>query len=274
MSIKLIAFDLDGTFLTTEKHIPAENMAAIELAASKGAVIVPASGRIFPGLPKELREAPYIRYYICGNGASVYDKYEDRILLEAEIPLELAVSFTEYMESLHVAFDSYMDNDGFINAEFYDTLDQWIFDPVMCAYAKSIRHSVRDLKELIIERGRSVQKLQLYFKDLNERDRQIALIPKLFPELIGTSSIANNIEVNSRLATKGQALSRLCEELNISPKDTLAFGDGTNDADMLVFAGVGAAMANAHPSLLEKADVIAPTNDECGVAAVIRKLIG
>ena len=271
MSIKLIAFDLDGTFLTTKKTIPPENMAAIEKAASQGAIIVPASGRIFPGLPKELRDAPYIRYYICGNGASIYDKYEDKVLLDAEIPLELAVTFTEYMESLKVAYDCYMEDDGFINAAFYDTLDQWIMDPVMCAYAKSIRHSVPDLKTMILEKGRSVQKLQLYFKDLDERDRQIKLIPQLFPDLIGTSSIVNNIEVNSRLATKGQALKRLCEELNIPLADTLAFGDGTNDADMLLFAGVGAAMANSHPSLLGKADVVAPCNDECGVAAVINK---
>lgn len=274
MSIKLIAFDLDGTFLTTKKIIPEENMAAIEKAASEGVIIVPASGRIFPGIPKQLRDAPFIRYYICGNGAAIYDKYEDKVLLESEIPLELAVSFTEYMQSLNVAYDCYMEDDGFINAEFFDTLDQWILDPVMCAYAKSIRHSVPDMKEMIIQKGRSVQKLQLYFKDLDERDRQIALIPRLFPELIATSSIVNNIEVNYYLATKGQALRRMCAVLNIPLNDALAFGDGTNDADMLSFAGIGAAMANSHPSLFEKADLIAPSNDECGVAAVIKNIFG
>ncbi len=46
MDIKLIAFDLDDTFLLSDKSVPAENLRALEAAAARGAVIVPASGRI------------------------------------------------------------------------------------------------------------------------------------------------------------------------------------------------------------------------------------
>ena len=273
MDIKLIAFDLDGTFLMNDKRVPEENMAAIERAAGKGAVIVPATGRIFPGIPRELREADFIRYYICCNGASVYDKLEDKVLISAEISPASALSFVDYMKTLPVAYDCYMDNEGFMNEEFYNSLEDWISDSAMLKFVRSVRKGVPDLREMIAGKNRAVQKLQMFYTDMAERERQLELIPKLFPEFIATSSMPNNIEVNSRFATKGQALSRLCKKLGIDVGNALAFGDGTNDADMLAAAGVGAAMANASPALFEKADIIAPKNEECGVAAVISEYL-
>ena len=71
MDYRLIAFDLDGTFLDSEKNIPERNMAALKAAAEKGVYAVPATGRIFAGIPEELKSAPFIRYYVCINGAYV-----------------------------------------------------------------------------------------------------------------------------------------------------------------------------------------------------------
>ena len=156
-----------------------------------------------------------------------------------------------------------------MNEEFYNSLEDWISDSAMLKFVRSVRKSVPDLREMIAGKNRAVQKLQMFYTDMAERERQLELIPKLFPEFIATSSMPNNIEVNSRFATKGQALRRLCTELGIDVGSALAFGDGTNDADMLEAAGVGAAMANASPALFEKADIIAPNNEQYGVAAVI-----
>ena len=69
MGIKLIAFDLDGTFLDPKKNISPDNIRALEEAAAKGVVIVPATGRIVGGVPQQIRELPFIRYYVTANGA-------------------------------------------------------------------------------------------------------------------------------------------------------------------------------------------------------------
>ena len=58
MSIKLIAFDLDGTFLDLKKNIHPDNIKALKAAAEKGVVIVPATGRIVGGVPQQIRQAP------------------------------------------------------------------------------------------------------------------------------------------------------------------------------------------------------------------------
>ena len=88
---KIIAFDLDGTFLRDDKSIPEENLRALEAAAARGIEPVPATGRIFRGIPKELKELRCIRYYILSNGAAVYDSREDRILYRGDVPLETAL---------------------------------------------------------------------------------------------------------------------------------------------------------------------------------------
>ena len=88
-----------------------------------------------------------------------------------------------------------------------------------------------------------------------------------------SSSLPWNIEINSIQATKGKALKSLCAALDIDLKDTLAFGDGSNDLDMIRTAGVGVAMGNAVEELKQAADWVAPTNMENGVAAGIRRFM-
>lgn len=273
MKYRLICFDLDGTFLSDDKTIPPDNLRAIEAAAAQGIYIVPSSGRIFPGMPEELRDAPYIRYYICGNGALVYDKQEDRILSSAEIEPSLALRLAEYMDTLPVIYDCYQDGMGYMSKDMYDVLQDWTPTAAMGAYMKKIRRPVPDLKKTLAERNRPVTKMQMHFHDLDERSRQLELVPKLFPELIATSSVINNIELNSTAATKGQAVERLAALLGIDLSEVIAFGDGSNDIDMIKTAGTGVAMENAISALLEAADMTAPDNNCGGVARVIERLI-
>ena len=53
----------------------------------------------------------------------------------------------------------------------------------------------------------------------------------------------------------------------------MAFGDGSNDREMIEWAGVGVAMGNAKEGLRDAADVVAPPNTEDGAAAVIEELL-
>ena len=132
---------------------------------------------------------------------------------------------------------------------------------------------VDDLKEDIRRRGGGVQKLHMHFRDPQLRQRQLKEFPERFPELMMTTSIPTNIEINSMGANKGAALRGLCAYLGIDPADTAAFGDGSNDISMLREAGVGVAMANAEPEVKAAADVVTDSNNDVGVAKMIRKLI-
>ena len=275
MEYRLIAFDLDGTFLRDNKTIPAENIEMLKKAAECGIFIVPSSGRIFPGIPSELREAEFIRYYICSNGASVYDKETDRVIRRAEINCDTALRCVEYMETLPAAYDCYMCEHGYMNTDMLTSFDHWIRNPDMLIHMKSLRSPVADLRQFLTEKGRSVMKLQLYFDEehMDERSRQLVRIPELFPELTAASSVFNNIEINDRRATKGQALRDLCGILRIPPESAVAIGDGSNDIDMICAAGLGIAMGNSCRELLDHAGWVTGSNNHSGFADAVRKIL-
>ena len=72
---------------------------------------------------------------------------------------------------------------------------------------------------------------------------------------------------------KGAALTRLVGSLGIALRQTAVAGDSENDLSMFAVAGLTYAMGNAVDSLRARADRIAPTNDEEGVAWVLRDIM-
>ena len=276
MNVKLIAFDVDGTLLDDDKHLPPENLAALQAAHAQGIFLVPATGRILKALPEELLAPGLFRYFIFANGALVYDLQEQQALYRARIEPELAVRLCTYMDTLPVLYDCYRGDCGYMTQWMYDRAPEFFeTEPHILKLVKSLRRPVPDLKQKIQEDGLPLEKLQMFFRPehMDERARQLELVPKLFPELIASSSLRNNIEINSARAGKGNALRALCEKLDLDTSESVAFGDGLNDADMLRAAGRGCAMQNAVPAVKEAADVTVETNNDAGVGKEIFRLL-
>ena len=273
MPVKLIAFDLDGTLLDRRKNIPEANLQALMAAAEAGALLVPATGRIYTGIPEQIRALPGARYFITINGAYAYDAQEDRNLYSSELSVELCLRLIRYMDTLPVIYDCYQDNWGFISRSMFQRAGDFIPDPGIMKMMRELRTPVDNLAETLRQKGRPVQKMQMHFQDLAERDRQLKLVAERFPEAAVSSSLPWNIEINSAGATKGLALKALYSALGIDLRDTLAFGDGTNDLDMIRTAGIGVAMDNGAEEVKAAADWIAPSNINCGVAAGIKRFM-
>ena len=273
---RLLAFDLDGTLLDDDKHIPEENLRAIARAAERGWVPVPATGRLFPGIPQAVKELPGVRWYIVSNGAGVYDALEDRTLLREEITPQQAVRLYEYMDTLPVIYDCYQGEGGFMTRSMYENCEEFFpFEPHMYRMVKLLRKPVDELKRFLLEKGEPLQKMQVFFRprDLELRRQVLEEFPRRFPELSGTTSVSNNIEINSARAGKGKAILALAKHLGIPCEGTVAFGDGTNDREMLQMAALGVAMANADPQVKAVADEITVSNNEGGVGRVILRLL-
>ena len=276
MTVKLIAFDLDGTLLDDDKHLPPENLAALQAAHAQGIFLVPATGRILKALPEELLAPGLFRYFIFANGALVYDLQEQQALYRARIEPELAVRLCTYMDTLPVLYDCYRGDCGYMTQWMYARAPEFFeTEPHILKLVKSLRRPVPELKQKILEDRLPLEKLQMFFRPehMDERARQLELVPQLFPELIASSSLRNNIEINSARAGKGNALRALCEKLDLDTSESVAFGDGLNDADMLRAAGRGCAMQNAIPAVKEAADVIVETNNDAGVGREIFRLL-
>ena len=274
--VRLIASDLDGTLLTTDKHLSEENASELNRAFHQGAVIVPATGRILAGLPAFIKEAEWFRWCILSNGAQVYDTEEEKTIFRSEISPELSVRVLEFADKLPVLYDIYSEGRGFMSADMLNAFDDNIADRFYRELIHSLREPVDDLKAFILSRQDiGVQKIQFYFRkeDLPLRSELFPVLAKEFPELLSTTSVPFNIEINHRDANKGTALEALCSHLGIPLTDTLAFGDNANDLPMLHRAGIGVCMLNGTDEAKAAADYITSDNDSHGVAAAIRKFM-
>ena len=272
--LKVIALDLDGTLLDSQKRLSAANRDALARAAAKGALVVPTTGRFFGMMPAAVRDLPFVRYAITVNGAQVYDRAADAAVVREEIPLETAIAVMRLLDGYDVVYDCYRANWGWMSAAFKEKAAAYATDEHYLAMVRDFRRPVPELKaHLAATAGEGdVQKIMLFARLDGPADataRIAGAVRARFPEIAVTSTTWNNLELNIASAHKGAALARFAERLGLTCANCLAIGDGLNDLTMIEAAGVGVAMANAHPDVLAAADDVTLSNDEDGVAAAL-----
>ena len=271
--IRLIAFDLDGTLLNSDKVLTPRNKAALERAPEEGILIVPTTGRLFKGMPAEIRQFPFLRYAITINGAAVFDTETGDNIYRAEIPLENALEIMTYLDQFPIVYDCYKDNTGWMTQSMWDQAE--VFAP-NAYYVHSIRTNrkpVPELKEFLRQQGGSVQKIQLFSTDPELRTALLRELPRRFSHLAVSSSVSRNVEINHEDANKGSALMALASRLGLDRSRVIAFGDGLNDISMIREAGIGVAMQNAVEEVRAAADLITGSCEESGVAMVLEQIL-
>jgi len=273
--LKIIALDLDGTLLDSQKRLSSRNRAALEKAAEKGALVVPTTGRFFGMMPEAIRSLPFVRYAITINGAQVYDRETDTAIVREEIPLERAVALMEILDRYDVIYDCYRQNWGWMTAALQEKAEGYATDAHYLKMVREFRKPVPELKahlRMTADDG-GVQKVML-FTPLADRELKIASairtdVMAQFPEIKVTSSCWNDLELNLSSANKGQSLRRFAEHLGLTLENCISFGDGLNDLSMIEAAGTGVAMANAVAEVKAAAQYVSVSNDEDGVAVAL-----
>ena len=272
--IRLVGLDLDGTLLGKDRTLTPTTLEVMERVSAHNVNLAIVSGRSFPVVPQVIRNLPFMRYFVLCNGAAIYDKLEDRMIYQAQIPFDNAIkiydSLAEYPD---VYLDCYHDDGCWAREEDYARIDEIIADQTHRDLLYNTRKPVANLRQALANRGKPIQKLQTIYKNSEIRDAEMKRIAALYPELALTGAFTYNIEINVPEATKGIGLLKLAELLGLSREQVIAFGDGSNDISMLQCAGIGYAMANAPDYVKVKADRIAPPNTEDGVAQVLSDLL-
>ena len=277
--IGIVALDLDGTLLDSQKRLSAANRAALERAAAEGVQIVPTTGRFFGMMPAVVRDLPFVRYAITVNGAEVYDRVEDKVIAREEIPRLKAMEIMELLDGYDVIYDCYRNGWGWMTAALQAKAETYATDEHYLRAIRDFRHTVPELKAHLretVDEG-DVQKVMLFARReggdakgvLAEITREVN---ERFPDIRVTASTWNNLELNIDSAHKGRALERLAQHLGLTLANCMAFGDGMNDLTMVEAAGVGVAMANAVDAVKRVAKVVTLTNDEDGVAKELERL--
>lgn len=284
--IKLIASDMDGTFLSNTHQISEKNIEAVNYAKENGIEFVIATGRAYYEAAKPLQEANLESELICFNGGITYDK-EGNILDIVDLKPKDSYYIMEVFKSLGISYQLYTQN--CVYTENIETDIQAFVDLIES-------HGVKADKEHIIAESKErqakghlveVENVDLYINepnnplikiigisnDLNKLAKATSLLEGN-KELSVTSSGENNVEVMHKNATKGIALKKFADKKNISLEATMALGDNLNDFSMLEVVKYSVAMANGNNKLKKIAEYITEhTNDNSGVGNAIFKIV-
>ena len=230
-------------------------------------------------MPHAVRDLPFVRYAITINGAQVYDRETDAAIVREELPLEMAIELMRVLDGYDVVYDCYRANWGWMTAGMQDRADGYATDAHYLKMIREFRRPVPELKAHLRSTASEgdVQKVMMFARNAPGSEAVVQAVSEAvrsrFPDVKVTASTWNNLEFNIATAHKGNALKRFAEHLGFTLDNCMAFGDGMNDLTMIEAAGIGVAMANAHPAVLAAADRTTLSNDEDGVAAAIADMI-
>ena len=272
--IKILAYDMDDTLLDGHGKLSEGNRAAIMRAMEKGYHVVIATGRVLAALPKDVVAVEGIQYAITSNGARITDLHTGKILFENLISPEAIDAIDAYLHDEDVMLEIFFDDAVYANKKDLTRLPYFgRTNPKSQEYVLTTREPVDDLWALLQENKDRMENINLITGNEEKRLRWLAEL-KQFPGITACSSTPNNIEIGGLNTSKADALEELAAYLGTDRSGIMAFGDSSNDEQMVVRAGVGVAMGNSVPELLDLADYIAPTNEDDGVAYTLEHLLG
>ncbi|MCC5827892.1 MAG: HAD family phosphatase [Phycisphaeraceae bacterium] len=262
--IRLVAVDLDGTLLRSDKKLSYRVIRAVSSAKAKGVRVVLASARP----PRSVREIYDLlrldTLQINYNGAVIFDPVKEQILIHRPIPVPLArqvVDMAREMEQRLV-----------VHVEVLDRLYTDRDDKLMQTET-SRAMGVDCLGPLARVLNRPVTKLMLMGDPAWLDPIRRAIRQNFHGQLSMAISDDYLIQVVHPAADKARALQEIAQRYAIPAGQVMALGDAPNDESMLKWAGLGVAMGNAWPRTVKVADCTVPSNDSDGVAYAIEKFI-
>lgn len=268
MKFKLLALDLDDTLLNDDLQISPRNMAAIRRVAARGMMVTIATGRMFSSALPYARQLEVNLPLITYHGALIKYAGSGEVLRHCPVPLERALEILDLSEELGFHVNLYLHDRLFVkeeneNTRYYRTI------------ASIPLEQVGNLSRFLLKQKEEPTKLTIIntAEDGSLEDLQQMLRERYLPELSILKSRPFFLEITHREATKGRALDFLARREGISAEEIVAIGDSYNDIDMLQFAGVGVAVANAPAEVKKVADVITRSSREDGVAAFLEEYL-
>lgn len=256
---RLVAFDLDGTLLTSAKTVSPRTQAAVTALVARGVTVVICTGRPPRTASALAAELGLVELGIVYNGGAIYNFRTRTALVRFDFPGEVAQTALARMRARHPGVMCGLEAayGWFVDTARYDALRRGAFP------YESEPDGVGDVADFI---RAEVTKLLFWHpvEPVEVLAQTLADLP-----VHSTWSMPGLLEVVGPQVNKCTALERVAADLGLVARDVAAFGDQHNDKEMIAWAGFGVAMANAEAAAKQPADWITGSCDEDGVAAVV-----
>ena len=259
--IRLVATDLDGTVVGHDGSISARTRAALTAVQDAGMRLVFVTGRP-PRWMHQVADATGHRgLAVCANGAYVYDLHQEAVVDSFPLAADQALEVVRRLRTAlpHAGFG-------------VERIEGFSHDPGYHPRWDVGAARVAPIEQLL---DRPVAKLLVR----DETSSGDAMLEVARPLLDGVADVTHSnvndclLEVSAHGVSKASTLERLAASWGIQRHEVIAFGDMPNDVAMLQWAGVGYAVADAHPEVIAAVDHVTNGVDADGVALVLEALL-
>ncbi len=259
---RLVATDLDGTLLGADGRVSDRTRAVLDELDALGVPVVFTTGRPVRWMEELWDAVGGHGLAICSNGAVVYDVARREVREHQAVAREVGLGLAEVVRAAVPGTTFALEHTG-----------GWSSETGFPRHADDLATRTQGTWDDIYRDD--VVKVLAVHPDLDPEEFWARVEAAVGDRVVTTwSSSFALVEISAAGVTKASTLAALAAEMGIEARDVVAFGDMPNDLPMLEWAGTAYAMANAHPSVVELADHVAPHHAEDGVAVVLTELFG
>ena len=262
--IELIAVDLDGTLLTSEKQITLRTARAINACTQRGIRVILASARPPRSVLDIHKQLGLTTCIINYNGALVYSPLTKQVILHRPIRADLAGQIVEFAREQSPKV--------LVSAE---VLDHWFTDRTDPLFTTETAKQFKPDKVAPISEWLNCDVTKILLQGPRGMCKPlIAQLRRKFAHRITCLQTENElIQIMARGASKSSALKAVCRHYYVDLQHVMAIGDAPNDLGMLKLVSLAVAMAQAPKALRDAASFVTNNNDQNGVAQAIEWLI-
>lgn len=266
---RLLALDMDGTLLDSNKRVLPRTAEALRELAESGVALAFCTGRNASELGPYLGELPFVRYGALVSGALAFDLHERRTLHVQPLTTEDALAVIEAGELEGAMAHVLAVHDSVVRTRDLEQLEEFhmgVYRPLYEGYA---RH-VDDPRDYVRAHEGEVLKVNLYHRNADSRNRTRTRLARL--PLTVVDAETTSLESTSRGISKARGLQALCDHLGCTMDDVAMVGDADNDLEALAAVGMPVAMGNATEEVKSLARLVVADNDHDGIAELIARL--
>ena len=260
-NIKIVFLDIDETLLYrpdgVEQYIPPENKEVIKKVREKGIHVVLTTGRALPLVMQTAKKVGLEDDYLITTSGALITK-NDETIVDNLISNESLKIITNFIVENNLYFQYFHKSDYFIEKhnEYTD-----YYEKMTKIYPIEIGKDVYQLKD--------IRRIIISTKDKEMMNKIVDLV-KNMKDVEYLLFWNDWIEIDSHLSTKGNAIKKLCELLNVDLKETMGIGDETNDIPMWDVVGYPVVMGQAKEEL-KQGRIVTDTVQNAGVAKILKK---
>ena len=263
----LIACDVDGTLFDDDETITPRTRDAVRAAVAGGAHFILATGRPPRWVQPVVEALGFAPMAACANGAVIYDPATDRVLSVRTLSVDLLGELAEIANRAIPGVGLAVERIG--NSAHDTATPQFVSSP---GYEHAWLNP--DNTEVSIEDLLSAPAIKLLIRKAGARSADMAAELAKHVGTQGDITYSTNnglVEILPLGISKATGVEEIARPLGIGDDEIVAFGDMPNDVPMLLRAGHGVAMGNAHPEAVAAADEVTSPNTEDGVARVLER---